>query len=230
MKKGLGPIAVLFARPPAAGRTKTRLAAAIGEEAALALYTAFLLDSLEILRRLSPEGVRAGIAWAEPPDATAARTFAPHLHGFEPMSQHGDDLGQRMSGAIADLLARGHDRVVLLGADTPSLPVEFVIRAFTLLRDRDLVIGPSTDGGYYLIGARAIVPEIFRKIPWGTDRVLPETLAILKILGLPRVLLPEWSDIDSAEDLQSLRLALADLGPDDPTARHTRAALAGVPG
>ena len=142
------------------------------------------------------------------------------------LAQEGDDLGQRMSNCIAGLLARGHDRVAILGSDTPSLPVQHLVRAFELLRDQDLVLGPTTDGGYYLIGARCVVLEIFRGIPWGTPRVLDETLRLLRIFGMPRILLPAWSDVDVAEDLGVLRESLGSLPESDPSARHTRAALA----
>lgn len=235
MKPSLGPILVLFARPPVPGRTKSRLAAAIGEASAFELYTGFLQDSIDLVRRLSPHGIRPALAWSEPVAAVSpGREAAPgpdpaDLAGFEVMIQEGEDLGQRMSNCFATLLARGHDRVVIIGADTPSLPLDHLQRAFELLRDRDLVIGPSRDGGYYLIGARCVVPEIFRGIPWGTDRVLEETLTILKIFGMPRVLLPEWGDVDTSEDLEALRASLAGLDPSDPAARHTRAALARIP-
>jgi len=246
-----GPILVLFARPPVAGRTKTRLAASIGEAGANEIYRAFLLDSIELVRRLSSHGVRPAIAWSDPPsgaevdaggagssrvaamEAAARQAAAPSspppgfdLAGFEVLAQQGDDLGQRMSNCIAALLARGHDRVAILGADTPSLPVRHVVRAFELLRDQDLVLGPTTDGGYYLIGARCVVPEIFRGIPWGTPRVLEETLKVLRIFGMPRILLPIWGDVDTEEDLAELRRSLGALPETDPTARCTRAALA----
>ena len=224
-----GAILVLFARPAREGQVKTRMAAELGPARALELYTAFLRDSIEILRRVSPWGVRASIAWSEAIPEEEIAALGENLDGIEILRQEGVDLGQRMSSCFADLLSRGHDRVVIIGADTPSLPVEIVGRAFELLRDQDLVFGPSTDGGYYLIGARAIVPEIFRGIPWGTDRVLEETLKLLKILGMSRVLLPPWSDIDTGADLASLRASLAALPASDPSARHTRAALGPPP-
>ena len=219
-----GPILILFARPVRRGEVKTRLSAEIGEERALALYRAFVRDTIALQRRLSPHGIRAGIAWADEPEAD--RLIDEALAGFEVTLQEGEDLGQRMLNTMAELFARGHDRVVIIGADTPSLPIEIPTRAFELLRDREIVIGPSTDGGYYLIGARVAIPEIFRDIPWGTNRVLEETLKILKILGLPRVLLPVWSDVDTPRDLEQLQSSLDRIPPNDPTARHTRALLA----
>ena len=263
-----GPILVLFARRPRPGAVKTRLAAEIGDAGALAIHTACVRDSIGILRRTSPFGIRPAIAWldeavadtpagdpavratdpssgspVDPPPGPASRTgadqgsgaatapavapalFTEDLAGFEKLKQHGEDLGQRMLDCMASLLARGHDRVAILGSDTPSLPVEILKRAFEQLRGHDVVLGPCTDGGYYLIGARCVVPEIFRDIPWGTDRVLADTLTLLKILGIGKALLPPWSDVDTAADLRELRAALAALAPGDPTARHTRAAL-----
>lgn len=220
----LGPILVLFARPPRRGEVKTRLSEVLGEERAYDLYLAFLRDSIELLHRVSPRGIRAAIAWAGPPEPLAIVDGA--LGGVEVLRQEGSDLGQRMSNCIADLLARGHDRVALIGTDTPSLPLDYLHQAFDLLRDRDLVFGPATDGGYYLIGARSVVPEIFRDIEWGSSTVLKDTLKILRIFGLPRVLLQVWSDVDTVEDLEFLRTSLAALPPTDPTAKHTRAALA----
>lgn len=218
---------MLFARPPRLGAVKTRIAAALGDAAALELHTALLRDSIDLLRRASQYGVRPAIAWSEPAAVPGGGAgLDEDLAGFEVLLQEGDDLGQRMSNCIASLLARGHDRVVIVGSDTPSLPIEHVQRALVLLRDQDLVIGPSTDGGYYLIGARSVVPEIFRGIPWGTDRVLADTLAILKIFGIPRVLLPEWADVDTPGDVEALRASLARLDPSDPRARRTRALLA----
>jgi rSAM/selenodomain-associated transferase 1 len=224
-----GPILVLFARPPREGEAKTRLASSLGPEQAHAIYVAFLRDSIELLRRVSPWGIRAAIAWSSEISDAEVAALGEDLRGIETLRQQGDDLGQRMSSCIADLLAAGHDRVAIIGADTPSLPVEILKRAFELLRDRDLVFGPSTDGGYYLIGARSVVPEIFRGIPWGTGTVLAETLRILKIFGLPRVLLPEWADVDTPADLERLRAGLAALPETDPVARHTRAALRTLP-
>jgi hypothetical protein len=223
-----GAILVLFARPAVPGEVKSRLAASLGEALALDLYLAFLRDSIELLHRVSPRGIRPAIAWAAPVPGSGA-ALGDGLGGVEVLVQEGEDLGQRMSNCIAELLSRGHDRVVLIGADTPSLPLETLYLAFDKLRDRDLVLGPSRDGGYYLLGARSVVPEIFRGIPWGTDRVLVETLRILKILGMAPFLLPAWSDVDTIEDLERLRDVLAGLPESDPTARHTRSVLARLP-
>jgi rSAM/selenodomain-associated transferase 1 len=232
MRATRGPILVLFARPPRLGGAKSRLAAALGEETALALYTAFLRDSIDLLRRVSPRGIRPAIAWSDPlppGSGPAPPGLDEDLAGFERMVQRGDDLGQRMADCLATLLSAGHDRVAIIGADTPTLPIDILYQAFELLRDRDLVIGPARDGGYYLLGARSVVPEIFKDIPWGTDRVLSQTLWVLKTFGMPRVLLPEWDDIDTVESLEILRSALEAAPADSPVGRHTRQALRALP-
>jgi len=230
-----GPILVLFARTPASGQIaqpsgavfdpRPRLAAALGDEKARALERAFLLDSIDLLHRVSPHGVRPAIAW-EGGAGVEDDSLADVLGGVEILSQQGEDPGQRMSGTLADLFARGHDSVGILGTGTPSLPLEHLLKAFDWLRDRDVVLGPSAQGGYYFLGARAVVPEIFRGIPWGTDRVLEETLKILKILGLPRVTLPVWRSVEGPEDIEEIRRGLTGLRETDPTARQTRRLLA----
>jgi glycosyltransferase A (GT-A) superfamily protein (DUF2064 family) len=253
-----GPILILFANAPGGSETTAPHAAALGAGRARALEHALLLDSIELVHRVSPRGIRGGIAWGgEPgPGAVSSQPSSPHprpgadpprpgsipprpgavspqpdpiledaLAGFELLAQEGDDPGARMANSFAEMFAKGHDRVVILGTGTPSLPIDILYRAFELLRDRDLVLGPSLDGGYYLIGARSLIPEMFRGIPWGTDRVLPETLKLLKILGLPRLLLPDWYSAATEAGLERLRQDLTALPADDPAARHTRAVL-----
>ena len=162
---------------------------------------------------------------APAPPITEPSPLDVDLGGFEIMEQQGEDLGQRMANCFAFLLARGHDRVVIIGSDTPSLPPEHIQEAFELIQGRDVVLGPARDGGYYLIGARCVIPEILKGISWGTNQVLRETLVILKILGLPRVLLPECLDVDTVEDLEALRVELSGLSSANTTARHTRSVL-----
>jgi hypothetical protein len=224
-----GPILVLFARPPRLGVVKTRLAATLGEEAALDLYRAFLRDSIALMRSVASHGIRPAIFWSsrEAADEPALGEIASleDLSGFEIGTQDGEDLGQRMSGCLARLFSRGHDRVALIGADTPTLPARQIVGAFGLLRDRDFVLGPSRDGGTYFIGARCVVPEVFQRVPWGTGTVYRETLSLLKILGYSHASLPEWSDVDTVDDLETLRRSLAEVSRPASAGRHTRAAL-----
>ena len=105
-----------------------------------------------------------------------------------------------MRRALQDRFAEGYDKAVIIGSDSPSLPVTYIERA--LGSDKDLVLGPSTDGGYYLIGMRGKVVEVFDGVSWGTQKVLRETCAHLEQDGAELELLPVWYDIDNPEDLR----------------------------
>lgn len=205
---------MVFARGPVLGQVKTRLAAKIGDTAALALYRAFVDDacglaaSLAIARRVLAVAGEPS-AWEE----TAAR------HGMILEAQAEGDLGARMSAAIAAHVADGP--VCIIGSDSPSLPGVLVREAWARLDGNDVVLGPSTDGGYWLIGARAPAPELFSGIAWSTPSVLTETLRRLD--GKRTALLPFWYDVDVAEDLALLAAHLRHLPAE--AAPATRAAL-----
>src|SRR5262245_18954895 len=137
-----------------------------------------------------------------------------------------------MQAALLDLLPRRYRRVVILGADSPTLPVKLVVKAVTALADRDVVLGPADDGGYYLLGARTVIPEMFRGIAWGGPRVYADTVRILKLLGAAPVELPPWHDVDTPEDLARLRAELAAWPPPgaegEAPPRETARALARI--
>jgi rSAM/selenodomain-associated transferase 1 len=139
-------------------------------------------------------------------------------HGFELRAQAGADLGARMAAAIADELADGASAVVLVGTDSPTLPGAYLQRAAAWLGDdAEVVLGPAADGGYYLVGARRPLPQLFAAgISWGTPQVLPATLLRLRELaaaGTRVALLPFFYDVDTPQDLWllacHLRLAAA---------------------
>ena len=137
-------------------------------------------------------------------------------HGMRLVTQEGSDLGARMDHAIRSHLP---GKVCIIGSDSPSLPVELVRQAFAALDRSDLVLGPSGDGGYWLVGATRPAPELFSSIAWGTPAVLPETLRRARGAAL----LPFWYDVDDGDDLELLRAHLAHLPAE--VARATRAAL-----
>jgi rSAM/selenodomain-associated transferase 1 len=120
--------------------------------------------------------------------------------------QKGGNLGERMRQAFEDRFKEGYERVVIIGSDSPTLPIAYIEQA--LQSEQDVVIGPSTDGGYYLIGMRGKVTDIFERVPWGTDRVLSETLKVLKDQRAEAELLPVWYDVDLPEDLRFLKAHL----------------------
>lgn len=210
----------VFAKRPAPGRVKTRLAADTSPEWAARVASAFLLDTLA---RLADFDARRVLAYA--PDDAAAY-FTP-LAGdrFVPAPQGGGDLGQRMAAFFQSELRAGVASVVLLGTDSPTLPITYVDQAFRELERADVVLGPATDGGYYLVGCARRLPPIFEGVTWGSPRVLAETVARLAAPDWTLALLPPWYDVDTLNDWWVLRGHLAALGRAgvDPGLRHTTA-------
>ncbi len=127
------------------------------------------------------------------------------------MAQRGGDLGERITACLDDLFAQGYERVVVIGADAPALPVEYLIDAFDCLTgERSVVVGPSLDGGYYLIGMCRPQPELFREMPWSSGEVLAKTRARIAAAGLELTELDEFVDVDTPEDLAILEEVLAE--------------------
>lgn len=205
---------VLFAKWPRPGRAKRRLARALGTRAAAPLARSFLLDTIALAATSRADLVL--VAYAPP---SARRSFAAAANGARLVPQPRRGFGKRLEQALGAGLAAGH-RVVLIGADSPTLPPSILRRAFARLAHADLVLGPATDGGYYLIGARAALPgSLFRGMPWSTARVADETLRRAAGAGLRVAVLPAWYDVDDAAGLRRL---LAD----DPGLRRAHATSA----
>ena len=196
---------IIFARAPVLGEVKTRLGKAIGAERALALYEAFLDDTCALTQGL---GARRVMAVAGDVDHPRLQHLAKSQR-LVVESQGDGDLGARMARAVATHVARGP--VVIVGSDAPTLPRAHLHQALDALMAHDVVIGPSDDGGYYLVGARVDVPELFAGVRWSTPEVLATTLERLGARAY--ALLPAWHDVDSAEDLERLERELATLPP-----------------
>ncbi|MDD5007717.1 MAG: TIGR04282 family arsenosugar biosynthesis glycosyltransferase [Syntrophorhabdaceae bacterium] len=192
---------IMFVKVPEKGVVKSRLIASVGEGAARLLYQYFVDDLIEMLRM----GGYPFVISFDPPDAMAEiRRWLGKKHIFIP--QAGDDLGERMKNAFAGTFSEGVSSAVLIGSDSPDLTKEILAKAFAALDDHNTVIGPSHDGGYYLIGfnKNTFMPEVFNNIPWSTPEVFSRTMDIL-IKGNCRVhVLPEWRDIDTIDDLRAL--------------------------
>jgi rSAM/selenodomain-associated transferase 1 len=202
-----------MAKYPALGRVKTRLVTALGADGACALYRAFVLDLWDRLR-----GLPYPVTWAYwPPDAP----FAELLPGARCRPQAGGDLGERMAAGIASELSEGGGPVLVIGADVPHVPAASLAEAVAALAGgADVVLGPADDGGYYLIGVKAMVPALFRGIAWGTPEVLCATLARAQELGLATHRLPPDFDVDEPADVDRLRALIARGGLELPrTAR-----------
>jgi uncharacterized protein len=187
---------ILFARDPVLGKVKTRLSSFLKEDAILKLYTCFLQDSIDKIRQVENADRFVGVA---PSNESGFFTGMPgsDIHLFV---QEGKELGDKMRQALQDRFAEGYKRVVIIGSDSPSLPVSYIDQA--LRCDKDVVLGPSTDGGYYLIGMQGKVVELFDGVSWGTETVLRETCEHLVRSGAELELLPVWYDVDGPEDLK----------------------------
>ncbi len=207
-----------MARHPEPGRVKTRLAAALGDDAACALYRGFVLDLAERLERLP-----YAVTWSYWP---AEAPFRELLPGARCRPQEGADLGERMAHALHAALAEERCPVLAIGADVPHVSVANLAEAAAALaNDVDVVLGPADDGGYYLIGLRAPAPTLFRGVAWGSAGVLAATRERAAAAGLRTHLLPPDFDLDQVADLDRLRGLLSRGDVDLPrTARLLAAA------
>jgi rSAM/selenodomain-associated transferase 1 len=192
---------IVVAKEPVAGSTKTRLCPPFTAQSAAEFYRRLMLDTLALMRRV-PD---ADLSVAYTP-ATAHAFFAELVpNGFRLIAQQGHDLGERLSNALSRHFDLGYRRVVIMNSDGPTLPLVCLEGAFSGLDHADITLGPSHDGGYYLIGMKRLHIELFQEIAWSTERVLPQTLAACNRLGLAVQQLPEWYDVDLVGDLERLR-------------------------
>ena len=211
------------------GRTKTRLSPPLTAEQAALFNTAFLHDIAENLMAASrQESIAAYMAYGPPGEHAFFDFLPPEIGLFEAWCP---TFGATLSGAIAALFARGHAAACVLNADSPTLPTAILAEAARVLSapgDR-VVLGPSNDGGYYLLGLKQEHPRLFEDITWSTEHVARQTLERAAEIGLPVHHLPEWYDVDDAIALDILRRELVHGVPFGagmiPPARHTRALL-----
>jgi rSAM/selenodomain-associated transferase 1 len=211
---------IIFARAPIPGHTKTRLVGALGPERAAELYRCFLLDTVE---QASKCPATVFVAVDEPEHVEDMRPLVREVcPDASLVVQSGCDLGERIANAVREVLARGHSRAAVIGSDSPILPSSRVEQALSLSRDFDLVLGPCTDGGYYLVALRADTPQLFRGIAWSSAEVLIETLRRAHARKMSVRLLEPWYDVDTPRDLVFLRshlTALSLAGEDIPCPR-----------
>ena len=197
---------LIFAREPVLGRVKTRLAADIGPAAALATYRELLaLTAAAVAAARVPATVWLAEAPASPASPNQPRPEWPGLP-WRPQPPAGS-LGARMRHAFAEAFAAGAGRVVIIGTDCPGLTAAVLRQAFDQLATHDLVAGPATDGGYYLLGMSELHSDLFTNKQWSTATVLADTLADAARLGLRVAQLPTLADVDSGRDLAAWRSA-----------------------
>jgi rSAM/selenodomain-associated transferase 1 len=184
---------LIFTRNPEPGKCKTRLAASIGDQSALDVYRFLLTHTARIATEVEEtdkfvyfsEHVGDGSFWD------------PSVFHFR--LQSGEELGSRMRNAFREAFTLGYTSVIIIGSDLYDLTPEDLREAFKRLDEHEVVLGPASDGGYYLLGLKFLIPELFENKAWGTDTVLEDTLTDLE--GRDTFLLPVRNDVDRYEDI-----------------------------
>jgi uncharacterized protein len=204
LTKGLCAFAVMT-KVPRAGRVKTRLTPPLTAQEAAALNICFLRDTTAAIASIAREDVARGIAVYTPVGAEGAYD-AILPEEFELLPQRGDALGERLAFATEDLLALGFESVCLLDSDSPTVPPRAFSEAARILSQQEdsVVLGPSDDGGYYLIGLKKLQCALFEDIQWSTERVLEQTIERAQKIDLEVHLLPAWYDVDTGLTLRRL--------------------------
>ncbi len=197
---------IVFAKNPVPNEVKTRLIPFLSPDLAASLYRAFLIDWCSALRKIST--AQLVIAYTPPDSLTALQALIGREAFYIP--QVGSTLGERLIAAVRWACNQNYSKFLFVGSDSPTLPLTYVEHAFNLLEFRDVAIGPSMDGGYYLIGfsahgAALAVPNVFEDISWSTDAVFRQTLEKIESVNARLGLLPPWYDVDDPEGLQRLR-------------------------
>ena len=210
---------IIFAKAPIPGEVKTRLCPPLDHDEAASLHGTLVLDAVERAKGLP--GASLYVAGA--PDL--AHPFFKVMegrYGVKLLAQRGPDLGSRMRWAMQDAFEQGAQEVLLTGTDLPTLPRAYLAEALKLVKAHDVVLGPTADGGYYLIGLRKMVPVLFEGIAWSTASVLAETKKKIEQAGLPLGLLPECRDLDTVDDL---KVFIGLCGKDRAMTKRTEGAL-----
>jgi len=192
---------ILFVKSPEKGHVKTRLSHLIGENVTRNLYKAFVEDMLEFIQYKSQYDIKIAFH----PQNAKSKVIRWLGKQYSYLPQKGDGLGERMAFTFGQIFSEGFKKALIIGSDIPDLPQSIIIKAFESLSTYDAVIGPSFDGGYYLIGFRndTFSPEFFHGIEWGTDTVFSQTLDKFKKAQTVRIM-PLWWDIDLPEDIKGL--------------------------
>jgi len=207
---------VVFGREPIPGEVKSRLATGIGAEAAARVYGALLEHSLEVARI---GGARVVLSLADAPSGSWVGSLDAAVE-----IQRGSDLGDRMDDAFARRFAEGEGRVVIVGSDCPWLSATHIAKASAKLGGAEVVLGPATDGGYWLVAQRPPGLAMFTRIPWSSSETLEQTRKRIKGLGGTWFELEELVDIDTLDDLE---LVLADSRTPETLRRRMLCALEG---
>ena len=212
LKKAL----IIFAKRPFPGRVKTRLVPPLTAEGAADLYCCMLHDTLD--RTAACTDLERFLFYEE--DSEAAAYFAGIAGGMTCLQQEGVDLGERMAAAFRHVFTEGFQSVAIIGTDSPDLPLYFIENSYERLKESGAgaVIGPSEDGGYYLLAMNSLHAGLFREVPWSSGEVLRKSMENARTEGIRVDLLPQWYDLDTAEDL--VRPGLLDIDNAAPLTRQ----------
>lgn len=196
---------IIFAKEPKAGKVKTRLQEYFSKKDCLSLYKAFLKDTLDIAR--SVKCFCRILAYDSP--FSQPRYLKTIAGDFTFYKQEGKNLGRKMYNAFKFSKRLGFDKAVIIGSDSPNLPLKYLAQAYNRLNKSDVVLGPSCDGGYYLIGLKEPCAGIFNNIKWSSQSVFGVTLRKAKDIGKKVSVLEKWYDIDDFKGLGFLKKDLA---------------------
>lgn len=192
---------IIFLKYPEKGKVKTRLAKDIGNEKALLIYKKLVS---KLLNQIDSNNYDISIYFYPESKKNEVKKWI-NLPEIKHLAQSGDDLGIRMLNAFKDSISLKYAKTVIIGTDCLEINNNIISKSFYLLDDSDLVLGPATDGGYYLIGLKAVVETIFQDIHWSTEKVLKQTINKAKEIKLSYKFLDFLSDIDTLEDLNNYK-------------------------
>jgi rSAM/selenodomain-associated transferase 1 len=192
----------IFTRYPEPGQTKTRLIDTLGKDGAAALQKELTESTVQKIDQLVKNTTIEPIIYFEGGELTSMQNWLGPDRRYKPQVE--GDLGKKLEQVFDEAFNAGAQRVVTIGCDCPGLSREHIHRAFDALYLKDLVLGPATDGGYYLIGLKCPNDTLFENIPWGTDKVFEATVSLAQQLCLTIEILEELHDVDRPEDLKHI--------------------------
>lgn len=189
---------IVFVKNPRPGKVKTRLAESVGDSQAFQIYCQLLHHTKHILKNLEmavqvwfSDSIPENGFWDQP--------------GVQKRKQQGEDLGSRMKYAFQKAFSDGFERVIIIGSDCAELTASIINKAFDELEKHDMVVGPSKDGGYYLLGMTGLHKRLFEDKAWSTPEVFNQTTVDIKAMGLSYVRLPVLNDVDTKEDWDEVK-------------------------
>ncbi len=196
---------IIFVKNPVLGKVKTRLAASIGVSAALEVYRQLVAYTKQVVHKIDARKTVWYSSTIEKKDIWTKGRYYKKV-------QIGDDLGQKMKNAFeATFTQEKSDAVVIIGSDCAELEETHLLKAFDALHTYDVVLGPAKDGGYYLLGMRVFVPDLFESIAWSTSSVARQTLSTVAENKLSYYLLDELNDVDTVEEYIQIKERLPEL-------------------